>query len=51
MSTEKRKSILEIMKQVRGNWTINPRTRVQDNKLKDKKKRRQTEKKILKDEE
>lgn len=45
----KRKSAYDYIKGIRGNWTINPRTRVQDNDLKNKKKRRQEDKKIVKD--
>ena len=41
-----KKSMVDIMKEIRRSWTINPRTRVQSNGLKDKKKRRQTEKKL-----
>ncbi|HEX3030193.1 MAG TPA: hypothetical protein VHT34_13025 [Clostridia bacterium] len=45
----KKKSNFEIMKEIRGSWSINPRTRVQDNEIKNKKKRRQEEKKLIKD--
>lgn len=38
--------MLALIKQVRNNWHINPRTRVQENELKNKKKRRQEERKI-----
>ncbi len=45
----KKKNTAEILKSIRGYWTINPRTRVQENELKNKKKRRQEEKRIIKD--
>lgn len=43
--------MLDIMKQVRNSWNINPRTRVQENELKNKKKLRQEAKRIIRDEE
>lgn len=46
---KKKKSTFEIMKEMRRSWDINPRTRVQENEMKDKKKRRHDEKKIVKD--
>jgi hypothetical protein len=46
---KKRKSTYELMKEIRKSWDINPRTRVQDNELKNKKKRRQEEKKIVRE--
>jgi len=46
---KKKKSTIDIMKQVRNKWHINPRTRVQEDETKNKKKRRQEEKKIIKD--
>ena len=45
----KKKSTFDYIRAIRGSWVINPRTRVQDNELKSKKKRRQEEKKIIKD--
>lgn len=45
----KKKSTFDYMRQIRREWVINPRTRVQDNSLKNKKKRRQEENKIVKD--
>ncbi len=39
------------MKEIRRSWVINPRTRVQDNELKNKKKRRQEVKKVISDRE
>lgn len=49
--SKNRKSMLDIMKQVRNSWNINPRTRVQENELKNKKKLRQEAKRIIRDEE
>lgn len=46
----KRKSTLDYIKGTRRAWVINPRTRVQENDLKNKKKRRQEEKRLIKDE-
>lgn len=43
------KGTYDYMKQTRRVWTINPRTRVQDNKKKNIKKRRQEDKKMIKD--
>ena len=40
-----------MMKEIRKSWDINPRTRVQENELKNKKKRRQDEKKIVREDE
>lgn len=45
----KKKSAFDYIKEIRNSWVINPRTRVQENEMKNKKKRRQEEKKILKD--
>ena len=45
-----KKSLLDHIKSIRGSWTINPRTRVQENELKNKKKRRQDEKRLIKNE-
>jgi hypothetical protein len=50
MIMKKKKSTYELLKEMRGQWVINPRTRVQDNDLKNKKKRRQDEKKMVKSE-
>lgn len=44
---KKKKTMIDIMKQVRNSWHINPRTRVQENELKNKKKRREDERKIV----
>jgi hypothetical protein len=44
----KNKTYLDILKQIRNTWNMNPRTRVQENELKSKKKRRQEEKRITK---
>jgi hypothetical protein len=43
---KKKKSMFDYLRQIRRNWTINPRTRIQENKLKSKKRRRQEEKKL-----
>lgn len=45
----KKKDIFKLIKEVRGSWTINPKTRVKGNDLKNEKKRRQEEKKIEKE--
>jgi hypothetical protein len=45
----KKKSAYSYTKLIRGVWAINPRTRVQENNAKNKKKRRQDEKKMIKD--
>lgn len=45
----KTKSTFDYIREIRNNWTINPRTRVQENELKNKKKRRQEEKKVIKE--
>lgn len=45
----KMKSTFDYIKKIRGSWVINPRTRVQENEIKNKKKRRQKEKKLIKD--
>ncbi len=44
---KKNKTMIELMKQVRSSWQINPRTRVQENELKDKKKRRESDRKMV----
>lgn len=46
---KKKKTNLDLIKTIRNEWSINPRTRVQENELKDKKKRRQDEQKIVKE--
>lgn len=43
----KQKTPLELIKSIRNEWRINPRTRVQENELKNKKKRRQNERKLV----
>lgn len=45
----KMKGTFDYIKGIRGGWVINPRTRVQENEMKNKKKRRQEEKKLIKD--
>jgi hypothetical protein len=47
---KKQNRMIELMKQVRNSWQMNPRTRVQENEIKNKKKRRQEEKKLNKQE-
>jgi len=49
MREKSKKSMADILKQIRNSWNINPRTRIQKNELADKKKRRQMEKKLVKD--
>ena len=39
----------ERIRKIRNDWIMNPRTRVQENEIKSKKKRRQNEKKLVKD--
>lgn len=51
MSAKKKKNMLDLMKEIRNRWEINPRTRVQENELKSKKKRRQMDKKLSAEEE
>ncbi len=43
---KKQKSMIDIMKGIRNTWTMNPRTRIQENELKSKKKRRQEDKRL-----
>ena len=45
----KKKSVYDYIKGIRSGWVINPRTRVQEDESKNKKKRRQKDKKIIKD--
>jgi hypothetical protein len=45
----KMKSNFDYIKEIRFSWVINPRTRVQENNMKNKKKRRQEDKKMIKD--
>jgi len=47
----KKKNMLDLMKEIRRSWTINPRTRVKENEMKNKKKRRQEDKKIISEKE
>ena len=49
MIMTKMKDTFDYIKGIRGGWVINPRTRVQENEMKNKKKRRQEEKKLIKD--
>jgi len=43
----KNKNMFDLMKEIRRNWVINPRTRVKENELKNNKKRRQKDKKVV----
>ncbi|WP_193438407.1 hypothetical protein [Clostridium thermosuccinogenes] len=45
----KKKGTYDYMKEIRNYWVINPRTRVQENEIKSKKKRRQEEKKMIRE--
>lgn len=45
----KKKNTFDYISEIRNGWVINPRTRVQEDETKDKKKRRQVEKKMIKD--
>ena len=49
MKKTNKKTTYDYIKKIRKSWEINPRTRVKDNELKNGKKRRQKEKKIMKD--
>ena len=44
---KRKKNYYNLLKETRTPWIINPKTRVQENKLKSKKKRRQNEKKLI----
>lgn len=44
-----KKNTADYLKEIRNSWVINPRTRIKENELKNKKRRRQEEKNILKD--
>jgi len=44
-----KKTTYDYMKKIRNEWSINPRTRIQENELKNKKKRRQAEKKMIRE--
>ena len=46
---KKTKSTFDYMKEIRSYWVINPRTRVKEKDIKNKKKRRQAEKKLIKE--
>lgn len=46
--TRKPRSMTELMKEFRNTWNINPRTRVQENELRNKKKRRAEGKRLSK---
>jgi hypothetical protein len=47
---KKKKTMYDLMKEIRRSWNINPATRVRENEMKNKKKRRQQEKKLIRDE-
>ncbi|HEY5584918.1 MAG TPA: hypothetical protein VIK78_10555 [Ruminiclostridium sp.] len=47
----KKKTMFDLMKEIRRSWVISPRTRVKENELKNKKKRRQEDKKIISEKE
>ena len=47
---KRKKTIVDLLKSIRGTWNINPKTRVQDNQKKNKKKIRQESKKQIKNE-
>lgn len=49
MIMTKKKGTYDYMKEIRNCWVINPRTRVQENEIKSKKKRRQEEKKMIRE--
>ena len=44
---KKKRTMTEIMLQMRNTWKINPRTRVQENEQKNKKKRREDDRKSV----
>ncbi|NLK68963.1 MAG: hypothetical protein GX283_07355 [Clostridiaceae bacterium] len=44
-----KKTTFDYMKRIRNEWIINPRTRIQENELNNKKKRRQAERKMIKE--
>lgn len=46
---KKKKTTLDLIKTIRNEWSINPRTRVQENELRNKKKRRQEEQKMARE--
>ncbi len=46
----KKKTIVELIQEVHRKWNMNPSTRVQENKKKNKKKRIQEDEKIIKEE-
>lgn len=45
-----KKSAYEYIKKIRGRWPGNPRTRIHETDARNKKKRRQEEKKLIKNE-
>ncbi len=45
---KKKKTMTEMMLQIRNTWKINPRTRIKEDEQKNKKKRREADKKLVK---
>ena len=45
---KKKKTMTDLMLQVRNTWKINPRTRIKEDEQKNKKKRREADKKLVK---
>jgi hypothetical protein len=45
---KKKKSMTDLMLQIRNTWKINPRTRIKEDEQKNKKKRREADKKLVK---
>ncbi|NLX77492.1 MAG: hypothetical protein GXZ01_09035 [Clostridiaceae bacterium] len=43
------KTTYDYMRKIRNRWNINPATRVHENELRNKKKRRQNEKKMIRE--
>ncbi len=44
----KKKTMTDLMLQMRNTWKINPRTRIKEDEQKNKKKRREADKKLAK---
>lgn len=45
---KKKKTMTDMMLQIRNTWKINPRTRIKEDEQKNKKKRREAGKKLVK---
>jgi prophage tail gpP-like protein len=45
---KKKKTMTDMMLQIRNTWKINPRTRIKEDEQKNKKKRREIDKKLVK---